>query len=76
MKAGTMVKVGSGEYSVGTPEESNPIQAGTSKQHPAAITRRREFMSLTILVEHYLSGQSTDQGGKTPIPRITPLTNP
>jgi len=42
-----MVSVGDGEYRVGTPEDKSPIQAGISKQSPAAITIRRAFISST-----------------------------
>src|SRR6266404_4474475 len=53
-KAGSTVKVGSGEYRVGTPEANNPTQAGMSKQIPAAMTMRRRFTSVVITrVEDY-----------------------
>src|SRR6266404_8080416 len=59
-KAGSTVKVGSGEYRVGTPEANNPTQAGMSKQIPAAMTMRRRFTSVVITrVEDYFKSGST-----------------
>jgi hypothetical protein len=47
-----MVRAGSGQYSVGTPEEKSPTQAGISKESPTIIVNKREFISTPLRSLH------------------------